>query len=76
MFAMESGKRPVNSTHPIKSVRSVAQIAQSKDIDSIYDPTSGSGSLLLTVGRHLDIDKQKTLLLWSRKIPLPITYAA
>ncbi|MGI6076772.1 MAG: type I restriction-modification system subunit M [Fastidiosipilaceae bacterium] len=62
MFAMESGKKAGEFYTPHQVSEVMAQIvAQSKDIDSIYDPTVGSGSLLLTVGRHLDIDKQKTL---------------
>ncbi len=36
-------------------------VAKSSDIKSIYDPTVGSGSLLLTVKKHLSKDKQKEL---------------
>ena len=36
-------------------------VAKSSDIKSIYDPTVGSGSLLLTVKKHLDKNAQKEL---------------
>ncbi|WP_337121526.1 HsdM family class I SAM-dependent methyltransferase, partial [Staphylococcus aureus] len=36
-------------------------IATNSSISSIYDPTVGSGSLLLTVKKHLSEDKQKSL---------------
>ena len=36
-------------------------VAKSGKIDSIYDPTVGSGSLLLTVGKHMDENDRKML---------------
>lgn len=36
-------------------------VTKTSDIKSIYDPTVGSGSLLLTVKKHLSEDVQKNL---------------
>jgi type I restriction enzyme M protein len=61
-FAMESGKKAGEFYTPHQVSEVMAQIvAKSSKIDSIYDPTVGSGSLLLTVGKHLDLDEQKNL---------------
>ena len=61
-FAMESGKKAGEFYTPHQVSEVMAQIvAKSSKIDSIYDPTVGSGSLLLTVGKHLDSDEQKNL---------------
>lgn len=61
-FAMESGKKAGEFYTPRQVSEVMAQIvAKSSEIESIYDPTVGSGSLLLTVGRHLDSDAQKYL---------------
>nr|WP_312579602.1 type I restriction-modification system subunit M [Sedimentibacter sp.] len=56
-FAMESGKKAGEFYTPHQVSEVMAQIvAKSYNIESIYDPTVGSGSLLLTVGKHLDSD--------------------
>ena len=61
-FAMESGKKAGEFYTPNQVSEVMAQIvAKSSKIESIYDPTVGSGSLLLTVGKHLDFDEQKKL---------------
>ncbi len=61
-FAMESGKKAGEFYTPYQVSEVMAQIvAKSSKIESIYDPTVGSGSLLLTVGRHLDKDAQENL---------------
>lgn len=61
-FAMESGKKAGEFYTPYQVSEVMAQIvAKSTKIESIYDPTVGSGSLLLTVGKHLDKDGQKNL---------------
>ncbi len=61
-FAMESGKKAGEFYTPHQVSEVMAQIvAKSSKIESIYDPTVGSGSLLLTVGKHLDSDGQKNL---------------
>lgn len=61
-FAMESGKKAGEFYTPRQVSEVMAQIiAKTSDIKSIYDPTVGSGSLLLTVKKHLTVDKQKTL---------------
>lgn len=61
-FAMESGKKAGEFYTPHQVSEVMAQIvAKSSKIESIYDPTVGSGSLLLTVGKHLDSDTQKNL---------------
>ncbi|NLN83634.1 MAG: type I restriction-modification system subunit M [Firmicutes bacterium] len=61
-FAMESGKKAGEFYTPHQVSEVMAQIvAKSSKITQIYDPTVGSGSLLLTVGKHLDGDDQKTL---------------
>ncbi len=61
-FAMESGKKAGEFYTPHQVSEVMAQIvAKSSKIESIYDPTVGSGSLLLTVGKHLDSDAQTNL---------------
>lgn len=61
-FAMESGKKAGEFYTPQQVSEVMAQIvAKSSNITSIYDPTVGSGSLLLTVRKHLDEDAQKNL---------------
>lgn len=61
-FAMESGKKAGEFYTPRQVSEVMAQIvAKTSEIKSIYDPTVGSGSLLLTVGKHLDEDAQKNL---------------
>ena len=61
-FAMESGKKAGEFYTPHMVSEVMAQIvAKTTDIKSIYDPTVGSGSLLLTVKKHLAKDKQKDL---------------
>lgn len=61
-FAMESGKKAGEFYTPRQVSEVMAQIAaKTPNIKSIYDPTVGSGSLLLTVNKHLDEDAQKDL---------------
>lgn len=61
-FAMESGKKAGEFYTPRQVSEVMAQIAaKTSSIKSIYDPTVGSGSLLLTVKKHLDEDVQKNL---------------
>ncbi len=61
-FAMESGKKAGEFYTPRQVSEVMAQIvAKTSKIASIYDPTVGSGSLLLTVKKHLVGDIQKEL---------------
>ncbi|KOS00761.1 type I restriction-modification system subunit M, partial [Paenibacillus polymyxa] len=61
-FAMESGKKAGEFYTPRQVSEVMAQIvAKTPGIKSIYDPTVGSGSLLLTVKKHLTTDVQKNL---------------
>ncbi|CAK7013139.1 MAG: hypothetical protein PHAS_01752 [Phascolarctobacterium sp.] len=61
-FAMESGKKAGEFYTPRQVSEVMAQIvAKSATINSIYDPTVGSGSLLLTVKKHLPKDSQRDL---------------
>ena len=61
-FAMESGKKAGEFYTPHQVSEVMAQIvAKSSTIESIYDPTVGSGSLLLTVAKHLNYDQQRNL---------------
>lgn len=61
-FAMESGKKAGEFYTPRQVSEVMAQIAaKTSNIQSIYDPTVGSGSLLLTVGKHLSKEAQKDL---------------
>lgn len=61
-FAMESGKKAGEFYTPQQVSEVMAQIvAKSGKIESIYDPTVGSGSLLLTVGKYLDEDARQML---------------
>ncbi|AIQ15881.1 type I restriction-modification protein subunit M [Paenibacillus sp. FSL H7-0357] len=61
-FAMESGKKAGEFYTPRQVSEVMAQIAaKTPGIKTIYDPTVGSGSLLLTVKKHLDEDVQRNL---------------
>src|SRR5699024_5315106 len=61
-FAMESGKKVGEFYTPRQISEVMAQfVAKSSNIESIYDPTVGYGSLLLTVRNHLNKDTQKRL---------------
>lgn len=61
-FAMESGKKAGEFYTPRQVSEVMAQIAaKTSNITSIYDPTVGSGSLLLTVKKHLKEEVQKDL---------------
>ncbi|MBV7275720.1 type I restriction-modification system subunit M [Clostridium sp. PL3] len=67
-FAMESGKKAGEFYTPHQVSEVMAQIvAKSSDIKSIYDPTVGSGSLLLTVKKHLNKDVQKDLAYYGQE---------
>src|SRR5690625_5930557 len=59
---MESGKKAGEFYTPRQVSEVMAQIvAKTTEVNSIYDPTVGSGSLLLTVSRHLTKDNRKNL---------------
>jgi len=61
-FAMESGKKAGEFYTPQQVSEVMAQIvAKMSDVKTIYDPTVGSGSLLLTVKKHLAKEVQKDL---------------
>ena len=61
-FAMESGKKAGEFYTPRQVSEVMAQIAaKTSNVKSIYDPTVGSGSLLLTVKKHLTEEVQKDL---------------
>lgn len=61
-FAMESGKKAGEFYTPRQVSEVMAQIvAKTTKVNSIYDPTVGSGSLLLTVSRYLTEDNRKDL---------------
>src|SRR5699024_5218529 len=61
-FAMESGKKAGEFYTPRQVSEVIAQIvAKTTKVDSIYDPAVGSGSLLLTVGKHLNEEGRKDL---------------
>ena len=61
-FASDSGKKAGEFYTPAQVSEVIAQIiARTTEIKSIYDPTVGSGSLLLTVGKHLSKDARKNL---------------
>lgn len=61
-FAMESGKKAGEFYTPHQVSEVMAQIvSKTSNIKSIYDPTVGSGSLLLTVKKHLTKDAQSRL---------------
>ena len=61
-FAIESGRKAGEFYTPHQVSEVMAQIvATNQNITSIYDPTVGSGSLLLTVKKHLSEELQKSL---------------
>ena len=61
-FAMEAGKKAGEFYTPRQVSEVMAQIVTlSGDVTSVYDPTVGSGSLLLTVKQHLYYQEQKDL---------------
>lgn len=61
-FAMESGKKAGEFYTPRQVSEILAQtVVQTSDISSIYDPCVGSGSLLLTVGKHLSEERKRDL---------------
>ena len=67
-FAMESGKKAGEFYTPRQVSEVMAQIvAKTSNIQSIYDPTVGSGSLLLTVGKHLSKEAQKDLFYYGQE---------
>jgi len=67
-FAMESGAKAGEFYTPKQVSEVMARIvAESSDIRSIYDPTVGSGSLLLTVAKHLDEQAQKDLTYYGQE---------
>lgn len=61
-FASNAGKKAGEFYTPRQVSEVMAQIiAKTTDVKSIYDPTVGSGSLLLTVKKHLTKDAQRIL---------------
>lgn len=67
-FAIESGKKAGEFYTPHQVSEVMAQIvAKSSEISSIYDPTVGSGSLLLTVKKHLDKNVQRDLAYYGQE---------
>lgn len=62
-FGMESGKKAGEFYTPRQVSEVIAQVITSttEQIQTIYDPTVGSGSLLLTVAKHLN-PENRTLL--------------
>lgn len=67
-FAMESGKKAGEFYTPHQVSEVMAQIvAKTADIKSIYDPTVGSGSLLLTVKKHLGKNEQRDLAYYGQE---------
>ncbi|MGX7349235.1 type I restriction-modification system subunit M [Dolosicoccus paucivorans] len=67
-FAMESGAKAGEFYTPKQVSEVMARIvAKSSDIRSIYDPTVGSGSLLLTVANHLDTHEQRNLAYYGQE---------
>ncbi|QTD39478.1 type I restriction-modification system subunit M [Sporosarcina sp. Te-1] len=67
-FAMESGKKAGEFYTPSQVSEVMAQIvAKTKLIRSIYDPTVGSGSLLLTVSKYLSEDERKSLAYYGQE---------
>lgn len=67
-FAMESGKKAGEFYTPSQVSEVMAQIvAKTKSIESIYDPTVGSGSLLLTVSKYLSADEKKSLAYYGQE---------
>lgn len=67
-FAMESGKKAGEFYTPSQVSEVMAQIvAKTKSIETIYDPTVGSGSLLLTVSKHLSEDEKKSLTYYGQE---------
>ncbi|MCT4686453.1 type I restriction-modification system subunit M [Vallitalea sp.] len=67
-FAIESGKKAGEFYTPHQVSEVMAQIvAKSSEIKSIYDPTVGSGSLLLTVKKHLNKNVQRDLAYYGQE---------
>lgn len=61
-FASNAGKKAGEFYTPSQVSEVLAQIVtKSSKVKSIYDPTVGSGSLLLTVGKHLSKNEQRDL---------------
>lgn len=61
-FASDAGKKAGEFYTPHQVSEVMAQIiAKTTVVSSIYDPTVGSGSLLLTVKKHLNKDLQRDL---------------
>lgn len=67
-FALESGKKAGEFYTPRQVSEVMAQIvAKTSNIRAIYDPTVGSGSLLLTVKKHLAENVQKDLCYYGQE---------
>src|SRR5699024_12744345 len=56
-FAMESGKKAGEFYTPRQVSEVIAQIvSKTTNVESIYDTAVGSDSLLLTMGKHLNVE--------------------
>ncbi|SOC27796.1 type I restriction-modification system subunit M [Brochothrix thermosphacta] len=67
-FAMESGAKAGEFYTPQQVSEVMAQIvAKTQTVRSIYDPTVGSGSLLLTVKKHLSREAQRDLTYYGQE---------
>lgn len=62
-FAMESGKKAGEfyTPHQVSDVMARIIVQTTNELKSIYDPTVGSGSLLLTIKHYLEEDKRENL---------------
>lgn len=62
-FASNAGKKAGEfyTPHQVSEVMAQIIVKTTPQVRSIYDPTVGSGSLLLTVSKHLSKDAQKAL---------------
>src|SRR5699024_4271396 len=68
LIAMEYGNKAGEFYTPRQVSEVMAQIvAKLSEIESIYDPTVGSGSLLLTVRKHLNEDTQRILTYYGQE---------
>jgi len=60
-FASQAGKKAGSFFTPTEVSELMARIVDPKITDTIYDPTCGSGSLLIRTGKHA-IEKEKGLI--------------
>ena len=69
-FAMEAGKKAGEfyTPHQVSDVMARIAAHSMPDMNSIYDPACGSGSLLLTVKHYLSEEKKKTLHYYGQEL--------